>query len=71
MTIPLEVGRRYKITKVEEKGVAIFQMPMINVSLHLIYAHNPYANPDMTNPRVPSFERRTDVLGRGSRDSFL
>jgi outer membrane protein insertion porin family len=35
------------------------QVPMLNVPFRLIMAWNPNANPDITNPRVLSLERRT------------
>lgn len=37
------------------------QVPMINVPFRLIFAYNPNANPDITDPRVLSVERRTVV----------
>ncbi len=37
------------------------QAPMINVPFRLIFAYNPNANPDITDPRVLSLERRTVV----------
>jgi outer membrane protein insertion porin family len=37
------------------------QVPMINVPFRLIFAYNPNANPDITDPRVLSLERRTVV----------
>ncbi len=35
------------------------QVPMINVPFRLIFAYNPNANPDITDPRVLSVEKRT------------
>jgi outer membrane protein insertion porin family len=35
------------------------QVPMLNVPFRLIMAWNPNANPDITNPKVLSLERRT------------
>ncbi len=35
------------------------QVPMINVPFRLIFAYNPLANPDITDPKVLSLERRT------------
>jgi outer membrane protein insertion porin family len=37
------------------------QVPMINVPFRLIFAYNPNANPDITDPRVLSLERRTAI----------
>jgi outer membrane protein insertion porin family len=37
------------------------QVPVINVPFRLIFAYNPNANPDITDPRVLSLERRTVV----------
>lgn len=37
------------------------QVPMINVPFRLIFAYNPNANPDITDPRVLSLERRTVI----------
>jgi outer membrane protein insertion porin family len=37
------------------------QVPVINVPFRLIFAYNPNANPDITNPRVLGIERRTTV----------
>ncbi|MGH9752362.1 MAG: outer membrane protein assembly factor BamA [Blastocatellia bacterium] len=37
------------------------QVPMINVPFRLIFAYNPNANPDITDPRVLSVEKRTAV----------
>ncbi|MGH9939067.1 MAG: BamA/TamA family outer membrane protein, partial [Blastocatellia bacterium] len=37
------------------------QVPMINVPFRLIFAYNPNANPDITDPRTLSLERRTVV----------
>jgi outer membrane protein insertion porin family len=35
------------------------QVPVINVPFRLIFAYNPNANPDITDPKVLSLERRT------------
>jgi outer membrane protein insertion porin family len=35
------------------------QVPMLNVPFRLIFAYNPNANPDITNPKVLSLEKRT------------
>ena len=35
------------------------QVPVINVPFRLIFAYNPNANPDITNPKVLSLEKRT------------
>jgi outer membrane protein insertion porin family len=35
------------------------QVPMINVPFRLIFAYNPLANPDITDPKILSLERRT------------
>jgi outer membrane protein insertion porin family len=35
------------------------QMPVLNVPFRLIFAYNPNTNPDITNPKVLSLERRT------------
>jgi outer membrane protein insertion porin family len=37
------------------------QVPMINVPFRLIFAYNPNANPDITDPKVLSLEKRTVV----------
>lgn len=37
------------------------QVPVINVPFRLIFAYNPNSNPDITDPRVLSIERRTVV----------
>jgi outer membrane protein insertion porin family len=37
------------------------QVPMINVPFRLIFAYNPNANPDITDPGVLSIEKRTVV----------
>ncbi len=37
------------------------QVPVINVPFRLIFAYNPNANPDITDPRVLSLEKRTVV----------
>jgi outer membrane protein insertion porin family len=37
------------------------QVPIINVPFRLIFAYNPNANPDITDPRVLSRERRTVI----------
>src|SRR5262249_34850256 len=37
------------------------QVPVINVPFRLIFAYNPNANPDITDPRVLSKEKRTVV----------
>jgi outer membrane protein insertion porin family len=37
------------------------QVPIINVPFRLIFAYNPNANPDITDPRVLSTERRTVI----------
>lgn len=37
------------------------QVPVINVPFRLIFAYNPNANPDITDPKVLSLERRTVV----------
>ncbi|HKX29506.1 MAG TPA: outer membrane protein assembly factor BamA [Blastocatellia bacterium] len=35
------------------------QVPFINVPFRLIFAYNPMANPDITNPKILSLEKRT------------
>ncbi|MGH9844739.1 MAG: hypothetical protein ACREEM_38975, partial [Blastocatellia bacterium] len=37
------------------------QMPVINVPFRLIFAYNPQAKTDVTDPRVLFIERRTAV----------
>jgi outer membrane protein assembly factor BamA len=37
------------------------QVPIINVPFRIIFAYNPNANPDITDPRVLSRERRTVI----------
>lgn len=37
------------------------QVPVINVPFRLIFADNPNANPDITNPKILSLEKRTTV----------
>jgi outer membrane protein insertion porin family len=37
------------------------QVPMINVPFRLIFAYNPNANPDITDPKILGLERRTVV----------
>lgn len=37
------------------------QVPVINVPFRLIFAYNPNANPDITNPKILSLEKRTTV----------
>ncbi|MEP7341457.1 MAG: outer membrane protein assembly factor BamA [Acidobacteriota bacterium] len=35
------------------------QVPVVNVPFRLIFAYNPNANPDITNPKILSLEKRT------------
>ena len=35
------------------------QVPVINVPFRLIFPYNPNTNPDITDPKVLSLERRT------------
>jgi outer membrane protein insertion porin family len=65
-------SRSYNLLRISEQGTRLLdslrasvglefrvQVPVINVPFRLIFAYNPNANPDITNPKVLSFERRT------------
>jgi len=67
-------SRSYNLLRISEQGTRLLdslrasvglelrvQVPVINVPFRLIFAYNPNANPDITNPKVLSFERRTAV----------
>jgi outer membrane protein insertion porin family len=65
-------SRSYNLLRISQQGTRLLdslrasvglefrvQVPVINVPFRLIFAYNPNANPDITNPKVLSFERRT------------
>jgi outer membrane protein insertion porin family len=65
-------SRSYNLLRISQEGTRLLdslrasvglefrvQVPVINVPFRLIFAYNPNANPDITNPKVLSFERRT------------
>ncbi len=67
-------SRTYNLLRLSEKSTSFLenmrasvgmefrvQVPMINVPFRLIFAYNPNANPNITDPRVLSVERRTVV----------
>lgn len=65
-------SRSFNLLRISENGVRFrdslraslglefrVQVPMLNVPFRLIMAWNPNANPDITNPKILSLERRT------------